>query len=200
MALQGCPNRSRPRPWPRRPSPAGLSLQSGDLYLTDAAGDLLMVPTGGGAVTTLLAGPGLPPNTEVADYSPPVVTDRSNVYFSVCPFGSTGSPTLYRVPLGNGGPPVALTSSCATGIAVDQDSVYWAASSGPDAGTIDAVPIAGGPVRVVATSSQMISGGPAVDATSVYWGITPELGTCEQCPPPPQGQINAIMRVSKATD
>jgi len=175
-------------------SPGGLTLQNGTLYLTDAAGDLLSVPASGGSVTTLLAGPGLPPDTEVADYSPPVVADRSNVYFSVCPFG-TGSATLYRVPLGNGGPPVALASACATGIAVDEDTVYWAGK-----GSIDAVPIAGGPVRVVATSTQLISAGPAVDATSVYWGITPQLGTCENCPPPPTGQINAVMRAPKAAE
>ena len=174
-------------------TPGGLALQSGALYLTDAAGDLLSVPASGGSVTTLLTGPGLPPNTEVADYSPPIATDENNVYFSVCPFDGTTSPTLYRVPLGNGGPPVALASSCATGIAVDQDDVYWAAT-----GAIDAVPIAGGPTRVVATSTQLISGGPVVDDENVYWGITPQEGSCGLCPPPPTGQVNAVMRAPKS--
>ena len=174
-------------------TPGGLALQSGTLYLTDAAGDLLSVPANGGSVTTLLTGPGLPPNTEVADYSPPIATDENNVYFSVCPFDGTTSPTLYRVPLGNGGPPVALASSCASGIAVDRENVYW--TSGND---IDAVPIAGGPTRVVATSTQLISGGPVVDDENVYWGITPQLGSCEMCPPPPTGQINAVMRAPKS--
>lgn len=99
-------------------TPGGLALQSGTLYLTDAAGDLLSVPASGGSVTTLLTGPGLPPNTEVADYSPTIVTDASNAYFSVCPFDGTSTPSLYRVPLGNGGPPTVLASSCAGGIAV----------------------------------------------------------------------------------
>jgi sugar lactone lactonase YvrE len=176
-------------------TPGGLALQAGTLYLTDAAGDLLSLPTSGGSVTTLLMGPGLPPNTEVADYSHPVVTDRNNAYFSVCPFGDPAGATLYRVPLGNGGPPVALAASCATGIAVDTDSVYWAGN-----GAINAVPIAGGTVRVVATSEQPISAGPAVDDTSVYWGITPQTVTCGVCPPPPAGQINAVMRAPKAAD
>ncbi|HEY5240478.1 MAG TPA: hypothetical protein VIJ22_03390, partial [Polyangiaceae bacterium] len=64
-------------------TPGGLALQHGTLYLTDAAGDLLSVPANGGSVTTLLTGPGLPPDTEVADYSPPIAIDDSNVYFSV---------------------------------------------------------------------------------------------------------------------
>jgi hypothetical protein len=174
-------------------TPGGLVLQGGTLYFTDAAGDLLSVPATGGSVTTLLTGPGLPPNTEVADYSPPIAADDSNVYFSVCPFESGATPTLYRVPLGNGGPPVALASSCATGIAVDANDVYWASGD-----IIDAVPIRGGATRVVATSAQLISGGPVVDDANVYWGITPQLGSCEMCPPPPSGQVNAVMRAPKS--
>jgi sugar lactone lactonase YvrE len=173
-------------------TPGGLALQGGNLYFTDAAGDLLTVPASGGAVTTLLAGPGLPPNTEVADYSPPIATDASNVYFAVCPFEAAGAPTLYRVPLGNGGPPTALASSCPTGLAVDGDSVYWTAGT-----TVNAVPIAGGTTRVVAAGTQAISAGPALDAANVYWGITPEVGTCAMCPPPPSGQVNAVMRAPK---
>jgi sugar lactone lactonase YvrE len=174
-------------------TPGGLALQNGSLYLTDAAGDLLSVPATGGSVTTLLTGPGLPPNTEVADYSPPIATDESNAYFSVCPFDGTSPPALYRVPLGNGGPPTVLAAACASGIAVDADDVYWA-----DTGAIHAVPIAGGPARVVATSTQLISAGPAIDDANVYWGITPQLGSCGVCPPPPTGQINAVMRAPKS--
>lgn len=176
-------------------TPGGLALQRGTLYLTDAAGDLLSMPASGGSVTTLLTGPGLPPNTEVADYSPPIAIDDNNVYFSVCPFEAATSPTLYRVPLGNGGPPTALASSCASGIAVDAENVYWANKD-----TIDSVPIAGGATRVVATSSQQISAGPAVDDEDVYWGITPQLGSCGVCPPPPSGQVNAVMRAPKSGD
>jgi sugar lactone lactonase YvrE len=177
-------------------TPGGLALQNGTLYLTDAAGDLLAVPASGGSVTTMLTGPGLPPNTELADYSPTVVTDASNVYFSVCSQGGATTPALYRVPLGNGGPPTVLASSCAGGIAVDADTVYWTTSDN----TISAVPIAGGATRVVATSSQGISGGPAVDDENVYWGVTPQLGSCGLCPPPPQGQVNAIMRAPKGIE
>ncbi len=171
-------------------TPGGLALEDGTLYLTDAAGDLLSVPVGGGSVKTLFTGPGIPPNTEYADYSPPLVADAENVYFSVCPSGGA-APTLYRAPLA-GGAPTALASSCASGIAVDGHDVYWT-----EGDTVSAVPIAGGTVSVVAVSDQLISAGPAVDAASVYWGITPQLGSCGLCPPPKPGQINAVMKAPK---
>jgi hypothetical protein len=173
-------------------TPAGLALRSGKLYFGDAAGDLLSVPAAGGNVTKLFTGPGLPPNTEYADYSPPLVADADNVYFSVCPGGGTGVSTLYRLPIVQGGPPVALAAACASGIAVDGESVYWS-----DGAAIHAVPVAGGPAHEVATSSQSISAGPAVDQANVYWGITPQVGSCGLCPPPPPGQINAVMRAPK---
>jgi hypothetical protein len=172
-------------------TPGGLALRSGTLFFTDAGGDLLSVPAAGGSVTKRFAGPGLPPNTEYADYSPPLVADANNVYFSVCPSGGTGSPTLYRLPIG-GGAPTALASSCASGIAFDEAHVYWS-----DGSVINAVPIAGGATHVVVTSSQSIVAGPAVDAANVYWGVTPQLGSCGLCPPPPKGQINAVMRAPK---
>jgi hypothetical protein len=175
-------------------TPAGLALAAGTLYFGDSGGDLLSVPAGGGVVTKRFTGPGLPPNTQDVDYSPPVVADAHNVYFSVCPFGSSATPTLYRIPLGSSGPPTALASACARGIAVDAEDVYWTAGDA----LIHAVPIAGGAARVVATSSQAVVAGPAVDAANVYWGITPEEGSCGLCPPPPKGQINAVMRAPKS--
>ena len=63
---------------------------------------------------------------------------------------------------------------------------------------IKAIPIAGGTPRVVATSSQPVAAGPAVDACNVYWGVTPDTATCGLCPPPPMGQINAVMRAPKS--
>jgi len=171
-------------------TPGGLALQGGILYLTDPGGDLLSVPAGGGVVKTLFTGPGIPPNTEYADYSPALVADGENVYFSVCPSGGAAA-TLYRAPLA-GGAPTALASSCASGIAVDGHDVYWT-----EGDTVSAVPIAGGTVSVVAVSDQLISAGPAVDAASVYWAITPQLGSCGLCPPPKPGQINAVMKAPK---
>ena len=70
--------------------------------------------------------------------------------------------------------------------------MYWTEST-----TVNAVPIAGGATRVVATGTQAISAGPALDARNVYWGITPQVGSCEMCPPPPSGQVNAVMRAPK---
>jgi hypothetical protein len=177
-------------------TPGGLVLHASTLYLTDAAGDLLSVPADGGSATTLFTGPGIPPNVEVADYSPAVVADDANVYFVVCHWEGGGE-TIYRYPLdGSGAPEVLVTapvSQCATALAVDATELYWA-----DGASIMAVPLAGGTPRTVATSSQAVVAGPAVDKENVYWGITPDTVMCGLCPPPPKGQINAIMRAPKS--
>jgi hypothetical protein len=178
-------------------TPGGLALHAGTLYLTDAAGDLLSIPVGGGSATTLFAGPGVPPNTEVADDSPAVVTDDENVYFAVCHWEGGGE-TIYRYPLGGSGAPEVLAtasvSQCATSLAVDATDLYWA-----EGVNIMAVPLAGGTPRLVATSSQAVVAGPAIDQENVYWGITPETATCGLCPPPAKGQINAVMRAPKSS-
>jgi hypothetical protein len=61
-----------------------------------------------------------------------------------------------------------------------------------------AVPIAGGTPRLVVTSPQPVVAGPAIDAENVYWGVTPDTATCGLCPPPPMGQINAVLRAPKS--
>jgi len=176
-------------------TPGGLALKAGTLYLSDAAGDLLSVPASGGSVTTLFAGPGLPANTIVEQYSPPIVADDHNVYFSVC-YQQVG---LYRIPLSNGSAPTLLANACAGGMAVDADQVYWIDQSN----RVSSVPIAGGSPRVVWTLDTSLAGGlsagPVVDATNVYWGVAPQAGFCGFCAPPPKGQINAIMTAPKST-
>jgi hypothetical protein len=173
-------------------TPGGLALSHQTLFFNDAAGDLMSVPASGGNPTVLSTGPGVPSNVEVADWSPPVVTDDIDVYFSVCPWDATsGTPGLFRMPIG-GGAPQLLAKSCATGIAVDPLNVYWVSGK-----QIEAVPIRGGTTQTLTTSAQMISAGPALDESNVYWGITPQLGTCGLCPAPQPGQVNAVMRAPK---
>jgi hypothetical protein len=173
-------------------TPGGLALQGSTLYLSDANGDLLSVPASGGAVTTLFTGPGLPPNTEVAMYTPPIVTDGTNVYFSV----GYVTPGIYRFPLDRSAPATSLASVAASGLAVDGAELYWT-----DDSSVSSVPIAGGPTRVVWSLDTSIAGGissgPAVDDTSVYWGVARQTATCGLCPPVPQGQIDAIMKAPK---
>ena len=177
-------------------TPGGLALHGGTLYLSDAAGDLLSVPTNGGTVTTLFTGPGLPPNTSVAMYTPPIITDGTNVYFSVC-YVNQG---IYKFPLDRSGPATVLGSpsgnTCASGLAADGDHLYWA-----DDWSVSAVSLVDGSTQVVwnldTSIGGSISGGPALDDANVYWGVTPQAGTCGLCPPPPQGQINAVLRAPK---
>jgi hypothetical protein len=176
--------------------PGGLAQHAGTLYLTDTAGDLLSVPAGGGTATTLFTGPGVPPDVIPADYSPAVVADHENVYFVACHWDG-GSETIYRYPFGGTGAPEALVtasvSQCATSLAVDATDLYWA-----DGANIMATPLAGGMPRVVTTSPQPVVAGPAIDQENVYWAITPDTVSCGLCPPPPMGQINAVMRAPKS--
>jgi sugar lactone lactonase YvrE len=169
-------------------TPAGIAIRAGTIYLSDADGDVLSVPESGGKVTTLLQGPGLPPNTIVEDFSPSVVVDDSSVYF-----GQTYAPTpaLAKVPL-TGGPSTVLAPANPMGIAVDADNVYWA----DWAGTINEVPIGGGAVKVLA-SNQTVSAGPALDAYSVYWGTSEDTVTCVGCPPPANPGSNAVLKIAK---
>jgi hypothetical protein len=172
--------------------PAGLALQDGTLYFMDTSGDLLSVPASGGAVKTLYKGPGLAPDTEIADWSPAIALDAENLYFSVCSgLQGAASPSLYRLPLA-GGSPVALASSCARGIAVDGTDVYWT-----DGSRVSSVPAAGGTTRTLYSGPSPVSGGPVLDATSVYWGVAKDEVTCGLCSPPPAGQFNGVMRAAK---
>jgi hypothetical protein len=146
----------------------------------------MSVPTGGGTVTTLLQGPGLPPDViEVADFSPALAVDDNNIYFS-----QTNAPeqTIAKMPL-TGGTTTVLAKADPMGIAVDANNLYWI-----DGNTVDEVPIAGGVVKVLA-SNQTAAAGPYLDDTSVYWGNFYSSVSCEGCPPP-HGS-NSVMKIAK---
>ena len=169
--------------------PAGIAVRGGTLYVTDADSDLLSVSADGGAVTTLVKGPGLtglPANSVVADLSLGMAVDDSNVYFAQY---YASEPNLSRVPL-DGGPPTVLLKGSISAFAVDANNLYWLAG-----GDVNEMPLDGGAVRVLA-SSQSLSAGPALDEDSVYWGTTQDTITCGLCPPGPRG-INAVMKVAK---
>jgi hypothetical protein len=169
-------------------TPAGIAVHGGVVYVSDAASDLLSVPVDGGAVTTLVKGPGLPPNVEVADFSPGMAADDDYVYFSQY---YASSPVLAKVSRLDGTMTV-LAPGSAAGIAVDATDVYWVTAPG-DTTSVNAVPIAGGPVRVLA-ANQPLAVGPALDDCHVYWA-TAVGATCVGCPPAPGS--NAIFRTSK---
>jgi hypothetical protein len=167
-------------------TPGGLVATTDTLYLIDAEGDLLSVPKSGGPVTTLLTGPGLPANTSVVDWSPPMIRSDNTLYFSICHWAQNQGPDqIYRfVP---GSTPTVLTTGCARGLAVDDTTLYWV-----DEQTLHATSLANGATQTLA-QAPIISGGPALDDSHVYWGVTPQLATCGLCPPPPPHQINAVM-------
>jgi hypothetical protein len=170
--------------------PAGMTIHTGTIYFTDPDGDLMTVPAGGGTVTTIVHGPGLPPNTGVRDFSPGLAVDENNVYFSQY---YAPEPTLAKVPL-TGGAPTVLAHASAAGIGVDAQNVYWVTGGG-NVSTVNAVPIVGGAVRVLA-SNQSSAVGPALDTYSVYWGTSATMASCGLCPPGPTGQTT-VMKAAK---
>jgi hypothetical protein len=167
--------------------PAGLGVHDGVVYFTDVDGDLSSVATSGGAVKTLVTGPGLPADTEAADFSQKLVVDDQNVYFSQ----DFTSPVLAQVSLATGKETVLVPGVAAYGLAVDSTNVYWVESSGD---TVSAVPIGGGTVTTLA-SAQYDTVGPALDANSVYWGSGVTGGDCGLCPP--AMGVNGIWKVAK---
>ena len=133
-------------------------------------------------------GPGAPPNVEIADFSPGMAADDDYVYFSQY---YAPSPVLAKVSRLDGTMTV-LAPGSAAGITVDATDVYWVTAPG-DTTSVNAVPIAGGPVRVLA-ANQPLAVGPALDDCHVYWA-TVVGATCVGCPPAPGS--NAIFRTSK---
>ncbi len=82
--------------------------------------------------------------------------DATSVYW-------TSSAAVWSVPKG-GGQAVQLATPGGQGIAVDESNAYWTATDG----TVDKVPIQGGPVTALARA-QARPDAIAVDASSVYW-------------------------------
>jgi hypothetical protein len=173
-------------------TPAGIALHAGTIYLTDAAGDVLSVPTEGGVVTILVAAPG--PAPEVTDFSPGMAVDDDNFYYSQL---STSSPTVLQVPL-TGGALTVLAQGYAAGIVVDATNVYWMNSDSFDTeARVNEVTIGGGAARVLA-DYEFAAVGPAMDRDSVYWGtsggsVAPACALCglQRLMPP------AILKVAK---
>jgi hypothetical protein len=60
-------------------APAGILAYGGTLYVTDGAGDVASLPIGGGAVTTLVQGPGQAPGQTVSFFVPGLAVDDANV-------------------------------------------------------------------------------------------------------------------------
>lgn len=133
----------------------------------------------------------------------PIAIDETNVYWSDM-FGAVSS-----VPIAGGSvhalvpaqyalPPSTILDDTPVGIAVADGVVYWTSTplDGTSPSTIDAVPVDGGAVTIVATPATRPLG-LAVDDQFVYWGeigpvmAGPGLGT------PPIANQGSLSRVDR---
>jgi hypothetical protein len=129
----------------------GIAVDVTSVYWT-SFGDPCMVmkaPLNGGRPATLakVTGPGFG-----------IAVDATHVYWVTVN-------AVMRVALA-GGSEDTLAATGGTGIAIDETSVYFTDHASP--GSVNKVPLAGGPATVLA-SGQAVPAGIVVDATSVYW-------------------------------
>jgi formylglycine-generating enzyme required for sulfatase activity len=146
--------------------PTALAVDATNVYwVNEAGGTVMTVRTTGGAPTTLAAG----------QYTPSAIAvDATNVYWTnvgsnvdcasdPCPGGA-----VMKVPK-TGGQPVTLAAARVPGaIAVESGVVYWLENPTADAGSLVAVPSAGGATLTLATALD----GPtslAVNANDAFW-------------------------------
>lgn len=120
---------------------------------------VMKVPIGGGAVTVLAAGPGVPTGG--------FATDDTSVYWVEA--GQLEN-RLMRVNKG-GGPPVALSAappspSTRDALAAGPTSVYWVSDADD---VVRSVPKEGGAATVLTKAFPIDDVSIAVDATGVYW-------------------------------
>jgi hypothetical protein len=157
---------------------AELAVTSSALYWVDRgesiADSIRTAPTGGGTPTVFYTAP----DTTIAIEA--IAVDDHNVYWTeVSSSSGAYASTLKAMPLGHDGPPQVLASNPPAGVAffnlaVDATHAYFSVSSTELAGNrggIERVPIAGGPVEVVATTDPSVEsiGFVTANATGVYW-------------------------------
>jgi hypothetical protein len=110
---------------------AFLALDSTSVYWTNPTlGEVLTVPIGGGAPTTLASGQNVPHG---------IAVDSTDVYWTSLGKG-TGEGSVMKVPIG-GGTPTALASGLTQpyGIAVNATTVVWTEDSGSGGGRVMAL-------------------------------------------------------------
>lgn len=173
--------------------PLDIAIDSTSVYWTNVAGPITTgsvrkIGLDGGAVTTLVSGPGTVNR---------IVVDSSNVYWGT-PSSLTSMPldggtlvtresgkgvggiavdtaSIYwlppikKAPLSGGSPTIlAAAGRAMIDLTVDATSVYWTdGSSGGQGGSVRKVPLDGGATTILATGGQptMLT----VDCQSVYW-------------------------------
>lgn len=173
------------------PLAEGLSIDQGVLYWMMGDFDhaaLRSMPAAGGTPVTLGRARRAHP-TELLHHR--ITFDEANVYWADIGDETFMNGSIYRVPK-VGGTPVALVSGlhAPTSIASDRCNLYWI-TLGEDAapgdsiryvGEVSAMPLAGGPVQVLARS-QINALDIAVDGSWVYWSVRgpgPQTGTIQR--------------------
>ena len=133
---------------------------SGASSPSEPQGILTGAPIGGGQVTTLATGQGLPSA---------LAADSTNLYWlnlQQCPTPTTCGSAVMSMPVGGGTPVVvaSVTPSTPNTIAIDASNVYW----GTNDGRIEMVPKHGGTPTLLADYETTVAG-MVVSGSSVYW-------------------------------
>jgi hypothetical protein len=133
--------------------PAHIALDGQYVYFTTVDRTVKKVPIAGGATTTvaMLGAPALG-----------IAVDGNGVYLV-----AGDADTVLNAPLSGGGSPSTLASNQNNpmAIAIDPVNAYFTTFDG----SVKQVPLAGGPVTVLATGRNTFMPAITVDAHSVYW-------------------------------
>jgi hypothetical protein len=132
-------------------SASSLAVSKSYLYYSSALEGLMKVRVTGGAPITLLGSPGV--SGVVPGVFPVIAVDATHVYGAVPTTNSPGA-VLVRVPVDGGASEMlAELPLDPFGIAVDGASVYATLGQGTEGPMLVSVPLAGGPVKTLATLS-----------------------------------------------
>jgi hypothetical protein len=161
-----------------QPNPKALALGPAGLYFIDRASPSL----GGGVLTVSLSGG--TPTVLAGDQEPIAITSGSAGVF----WGAlvNAEDWIYGLVPGATTPAQITRDSYNLGaIAADATNLYWTDWGGPDGGSLQRMPIAGGPITKLApVAGQALV--LVVDSTSVYWidaDATSEVGSIMRLTP-----------------
>lgn len=164
LVLCACGASHAPEPLTPLNGASHLLLHDGVLYVSTYAGDLMQLPTDGGAVSVFAAGQ--PGNVLAAD--------DARLFWGNGYYSQTESRTeVMAAPFAGGAPTQLAPGPAAVGLAIRDGFLYWGSNEqGPDdptdlGGTLRRVPVNGGAPEVLASGLEVTA--VAADSAGVYY-------------------------------